>query len=319
MNGVINVLKPPGMTSHDVVQFIKRLLGVKRAGHTGTLDPEVPGVLPVCLEKATRISEFLVEMNKAYRAEIAFGATSDTGDWMGTVKMTKGIPELLMKESEFRGRAETALLNLLGEIELTPPEISAVHVDGKRSYKLARQGVAVKPKSRLVRIHSVRIVRWRENSPLPTCVFDIECSKGTYVRSICSEVGRRLGYGAYMSFLVRTRSGPFTIDESYTLEELSRLRDHGRVQSAVVPIEAALDHLPELELTPTWVQRVRNGMQPTNNAVKSWTGKDGLAGPVRLVDQNGFVVAIAELSSIRQGASPRLRLKKVLMQADEGE
>lgn len=312
MNGVINVLKPPGMTSHDVVQFIKRLLGLKRAGHTGTLDPEVPGVLPVCLEKGTRIGEFIVDMTKAYRAQITFGATSDTGDWTGNLTLSREINDLLSNEREIRQRAESLLKGLVGEVELVPPEISAVHINGKRSYKLARQGVAVKLKPRIVTVHSVTVIGWEEGS-LPTCTFDIECSKGTYIRSICSQTGKKLGYGAYMSFLVRTRSGPFRIEDSLTLEELSSLRDEGRIESAVAGIESVLADMPALELMPSWVQRVRNGMQPVSSAIRSWNGNEGFTGPVRLVDQNGFVVAIADVSTPARGSGPVLKLRKVLM------
>ncbi len=212
-DGIINVLKPAGMTSHDGVQFLRRLTGIKRIGHTGTLDPMAVGVLPLCIGSAARITEYLDLDYKKYRCEMQLGLETDTQDIWGTVlqdRRNEGYPN--------KERVVNALSNFSGLISQYPPGYSAVRVNGKRLYEYARQGEEVEIKPREVEIKCLHIISFDQEKGRVT--FDVECSKGTYIRTICKDAGNILGCGAAMSCLVRTASGAFTLEDSVTLEEL---------------------------------------------------------------------------------------------------
>ena len=217
MNGFINVLKPTGMTSHDVVMVIRRYLGEKKAGHTGTLDPMAAGVLPVGIGSATRMTEYLDNDCKKYRCEMILGVRSETGDIWGSELKHQAVPEIpeeeiLQFESLYRG-----------EILQKPPLYSAVRVAGRRLYEYARKGEDVEVKARRVTIRQLKILRFQGDRIL----FDVECSKGTYIRSICTEIGESLGCGGAMSFLARTGSGAFTMEDARTFEEIREHLDRG--------------------------------------------------------------------------------------------
>ncbi len=213
-DGIINLLKPAGMTSHDAVQFLRRLTGVKRIGHTGTLDPMAVGVLPLCIGSATRITEYLDLDYKKYRCEMQLGLETDTQDIWGTVT------EDQRGQCTFdQGRIEAVLSSFQGLISQYPPGYSAVKINGRRLYEYARQGQAVEIKPREVDIKNITVVRMDLKKGRVT--FDVTCSKGTYIRTICHDAGRVLGCGAVMSCLVRAASGAFTLDHSVTLEELT--------------------------------------------------------------------------------------------------
>jgi tRNA pseudouridine55 synthase len=212
-DGIINLLKPAGMTSHDGVQFLRRLTGIKRIGHTGTLDPMAVGVLPLCIGSAARITEYLDLDYKKYRCEMQLGLETDTQDIWGTV-----IQDL---RSGFVFREDQiidALHSFKGLISQYPPGYSAVRVNGRRLYEYARQGEAVEIKPRQVNIKSITVIHM--NPDAGRVIFDVECSKGTYIRTICHDTGRILGCGAVMSCLIRTASGAFTLDNTVTIEEL---------------------------------------------------------------------------------------------------
>jgi len=212
MRGVLNLLKPPGMTSHDGVAFVRRVLGEKRVGHTGTLDPAAAGVLPICVGQATRLVEYLQAGTKEYVAEGWFGVETDSGDLLGET-VAEGPTGHLTRE-----QIEVVLPEFRGEIDQIPPMHSAIKVDGERLYDLARAGkTAVIPVRRVV--ISKLECRWFEAGTRPRALFDIECSGGTYIRSLIRDIGRAAGVPATMSFLVRTRSGGFTIDQAQTPEE----------------------------------------------------------------------------------------------------
>lgn len=223
-DGIINLLKPAGMTSHDAVQFLRRLTGIKRIGHTGTLDPMAVGVLPLCIGSATRITEYLDLDYKKYRCEMQLGIETDTQDIWGTAVagITEDLPTTMKKLGITKESAEKALKEFQGMIQQFPPKYSAVRVDGKRLYEYARQGLDVEIKSRQVEIKSIDLVEFDEENG--RILFDVECSKGTYIRTICVEVGGKLGMGSAMSFLVRTASGSFTLDQTVTIEELKALK-----------------------------------------------------------------------------------------------
>lgn len=263
--GILNLLKPPGMTSHDVVAFVRRLLGERRIGHGGTLDPGAAGVLPLCVGRSTRLTDMLQAMPKVYRVEMTLGVSTDTHDQYGeTTDVVSNFALSLTDVAE-------ALDAFTGRYEQVPPMTSALRHRGVRLYALARQGVNVPRAARPVTIYRIRIVR---ALPADTdtltfgsrIYFDVACSSGTYVRTLCHDVGQRLGCGAHMSFLIRTRVGPFAIDDALTLEDLSSLVSERRAAEAFLSPTAALVHLPAVYLPPEEARRFRFG-QPV-----PWSG-----------------------------------------------
>ncbi len=232
MNGFINVLKPTGMTSHDVVKVLRRILGEKKTGHTGTLDPMAAGVLPVGIGSATRVTEYLDEDFKKYRCEMILGIRSETGDIWGSSLTRQEVPpiapeQLRELEEHFRG-----------EIEQVPPMYSAVRVAGKRLYEYARNGEEVAVKARKITIRELKVLRFEGERIL----FDVECSKGTYVRTICTEIGEMLGCGGAMSFLARTASGAFTMENAVTFEEIEDHLERGLPkEDLLLPVDFPLN------------------------------------------------------------------------------
>ncbi len=215
-SGIVNVIKPPGMTSFQVVSRVKKILKCKKAGHTGTLDPAAAGVLPICFGKATRVIPFLPEEEKEYIAELTLGIITDTLDGEG---------EILEQNEGWQTVDENKIISICseftGEIEQIPPMYSAVHHQGKRLYELAREGKEVERKARKVNIEKIKII---EISP-PIIRLMVSCSKGTYIRTLAHDIGQRLGVGAFLSFLIRKRSGPFKLEDGYTLEEIEQNRE----------------------------------------------------------------------------------------------
>jgi tRNA pseudouridine55 synthase len=247
-DGILIINKSAGMTSHDVVARVRKLLGQKRVGHTGTLDPLATGVLPICVGHATRVAEYLSEGGKAYRATICFGVETSTYDAEGEV--VREAPVALTRED-----IEAVLPEFLGEQEQIPPVYSAIKRDGKPLYKLARAGEDVTPEPRRVRIDALSIVSWET----PDLALDIECGKGTYIRSLAFDLGRRLGPGAYLAGLVRTRSGPFTLDQSVTLEELEIALAGDDWRALLHPADEALTDWGAVTLDDEDERRLRNG------------------------------------------------------------
>ncbi len=238
MEGVINLLKPPGMTSSDAVTDIRRIYHMKRVGHTGTLDPGAAGVLPICLGRATRIFDYLMDKRKTYIAEICFGRATDTQDSYGivTARSDARVTEDMVK---------AVLPAFTGEIEQIAPMYSAVHFEGKKLYQLAREGAETVERVRSISIHGLEYIGMTDENRFR---IRIECSKGTYIRTLCADIGEALGVPSHMSFLMRTRSGAFGIDDAYTVAELIRLKEEDRLAQTVTPIEDALSMLPEIRL-----------------------------------------------------------------------
>lgn len=211
-HGYIVIDKPAGWTSHDVVSRVRRIVGERRVGHAGTLDPGAVGVLPVAVGLATRTVEYLAESTKTYRAWITFGVTTDTADGDGVLQSTHDASNLT------REQLDHALEAFRGEIDQRPPMYSAIQIDGQRLYDLARKGVEVEIEPRKVTILDLTVVDWS----LPVLCIDVECSKGTYIRSLARDLGDAVGTGAYLSHLVRTCTGPFRIDQALTMDELEQ-------------------------------------------------------------------------------------------------
>jgi len=250
LDGILNIHKEAGWTSHDVVARIRRLAHMKRVGHAGTLDPAATGVLPVCLGGATRVVEYLSESGKAYRATITFGVETTTYDAEGDIVATLPLPP------ELDAAAIAAILpNFTGTIMQTPPIYSALKRDGKKLYELARAGIEVEIAPRPIRIDALRIVQW----DAPTLVLDIECGKGTYIRSLAHDLGVVFGCGASLAGLERTRVGPFTIAKSITLDQLAlALAGDGWHDHLYAPDEALL-HLHAAILGPANEARIKFG------------------------------------------------------------
>lgn len=253
MDGVINVHKPVGMTSSDVVVWVRKHLNTRKVGHTGTLDPEVNGVLPICVGRATRLAEYLTNQGKSYRAEITFGIVTDTQDAQGEI-LHSIKPEI--NEDDFL----KILPQFMGSIQQIPPMYSAVRHQGKHLYDLARQGIEVERVPRTINIRRLEFFSWQEGE-YPKAIFEVDCSKGTYIRTLCQDLGDALGCGAHMSKLVRLRSGPFRLEESWTLEQISEAIMNGR-DDFLISMDRVLD-LPRIELTPERAEAFRHGL-PTS-------------------------------------------------------
>ena len=249
INGVINILKPPGMTSHDVVSFLRRVTGIKKIGHTGTLDPGAAGVLPVCIGKATKIVDYIMAEDKTYIAELTLGNKTDTYDKYG---------DFLYSSDNYSGSIEIdhfneVLKEFTGEIEQVPPAYSAIKINGVRAYDLAREGIKVEIKPRRVTVHSIEI---RKFDP-PFVLMQVSCSKGTYIRSICNDIGEVIGCGAYMSFLLRSQTGRFNIENSCVLEDIKTIDD---VKKNLIGIDEVLD-MGSVYVDTEYTTRLLNGNQ----------------------------------------------------------
>ena len=271
MDGVLVVLKPPGMTSSNVVYDARKITGERRAGHLGTLDPAAAGVLPVCLGRATRLFDFLVDKDKEYRFEIAFGKKTDTQDACGRVLAQDGR---IVREEEVRA----ALPALTGEQEQAASIFSALKVDGRKMCDLARAGETIEPRVRHVCVGELELLRaLGENRFLLRAV----CSRGTYIRSLCESFAERLGTIAYMPFLLRSRSGPFTLEQAVSLPELEAAKANGEMERHIVSCEEALSFLPEVRLSADRRTPAKNGLET------HW--KDAPDGPCRLYAANEFL------------------------------
>ena len=238
LEGVVNVLKPPGLTSSDVVSDIRHIFGIKRVGHTGTLDPGAAGVLPICIGRATRLFDYLVDKEKEYIGEIAFGIATDTQDSYGEAveRMDAVVTEEMIK---------AVLPSFTGLQNQTAPLYSALSVGGKKMYKLAREGVEVERKVREINVPALELIT--QTAPNRYLV-RIVCSKGTYVRTLCHDIGERIGVPAHMSFLLRTRSGAFDLDGAFTIGELREMKEQDRLGEAVTSIEQSLMHIGEARM-----------------------------------------------------------------------
>jgi len=232
--GVLAVWKPAGWTSHDVVAKARRILGVKRIGHTGTLDPAVTGVLPICVGRATRMVEYLQELPKTYEATLRFGIATDTEDLTGNTVERCDASHLT--EASIR----EAVQSFVGDIMQVPPMVSAVKIDGKRLYELAREGVTVERPARPVTIYEIRIGDVNAGVPEPEVTFTVRCSKGTYIRTLCVDIGRKLGVPAAMAVLKRTESAGLAPEDSLTLEEIASLRESGELGGRMIEADTLI-------------------------------------------------------------------------------
>ena len=249
ISGVLVVDKPVGMTSHDVVEAIRRGTGIRRAGHTGTLDPRASGVLVILIGPAVRLSEYVSASDKRYQAIIRLGSSTDTFDSDG--KFVRTDQPVNVTEEQF----EAILKQFEGEIEQTPPPYSAVKVQGRRAYDMARQGEEVDLAPRKIQVHHLEVLEWAP----PEVVVDVHCSSGTYVRSLANDIGNALGTGAYLVGLRRTKSGRFSLRDATPLRKLQEAFQAGNWYQFLIPAAEALADWPAVELNPDDVEEVRHG------------------------------------------------------------
>jgi tRNA pseudouridine55 synthase len=249
ISGVLVVDKPVGLTSHDVVQIIRKGTNIRRAGHTGTLDPRASGVLVVLLGPAVRLSEYVSASDKRYQAILRLGASTDTYDADGRV--VSSAPAEHISETEF----DEALQTFVGEIEQMPPPYSAVKVKGRKAYEMAREGEEVELSPRKIKVYSLELLEWA----LPEAVIDVYCSSGTYVRSLAHDLGMKLGCGAHLVGLRRTKSGRFTLRDAVPLRKLREAFENGTWYQFLIPAAEALTDWPALELTQDQVEALRHG------------------------------------------------------------
>jgi tRNA pseudouridine55 synthase len=277
VDGVLVVAKEPGPTSHDIVALVRRLTGVKRVGHGGTLDPFAAGVLPVFVGHATRLVEYHMGDGKEYRAVVCFGARSTTDDLEGELTPTDS-------PAPTRDAVAAALESFTGEIEQVPPDYSAVRVAGRKAYELARHGEKPDLRARKVNISRLEMTEWDDSDPArPIARIEMACSAGTYVRAVARDLGDKLGSGAYLGALTRTASGPFRIEQAHSLDEVRTALTSGRAHELLLPMDAGLD-FPELRLNDAEVMHLARGQQLRR-------AMDG--GLVRVLDESGRLVAIA--------------------------
>jgi len=256
MDGILPLWKPAGMTSHDCVFKIRKLFGTKKAGHTGTLDPDVEGVLPVCIGRATKIAEYLQDAGKTYEGEATIGISTTTEDASGDIIEKKEISRPISREEIL-----AALASFTGHITQIPPMFSAVKVNGRRLYEYARAGIEVERPKRNVQIYSLELLDGREyfEGPVVSFRFRASCSKGTYIRTLAVMIGEKLGYPAHMSNLTRTEAGGFSKEQCATFQEIEKAAETGDRESLLFPLETGIRHLPKWEISDTLAEKVKNG------------------------------------------------------------
>lgn len=269
VSGVLVIDKPAGMTSHDCVARIRRLYGTRKVGHTGTLDPEVTGVLPICLGHATRLVEYLQELPKRYDVVMRIGYTTTTEDATGEMVEKQEVDTASITEE----RVKAVFQQFLGEIEQVPPMFSAVKVNGKRLYDLAREGTVVERQARKVTIYDLVLHEVCVEQGMVDVHFTCTCSKGTYMRTLCVDLGRALGYPAHMKLLRRIKSGPFTEQDAIPLAILEELAAHGGdLSQPMLSIREAVSFLPFVQVKPERVKAVLNGLPTGLPAVDAKEG-----------------------------------------------
>ena len=270
-NGIINVYKEKGYTSFDVVARMRGICGQKKIGHTGTLDPDAEGVLPVCLGKATKVCDMLTDSDKVYRAVMQLGIETDTQDLTGTVLSACEVP--VLTETEIRDVIRT----FQGEIMQVPPMYSALKVNGKKLCDLARAGVTVERKARPVTIYEIRI----ERVELPEIELTVSCSKGTYIRTLCHDIGQKFGCGAAMKSLLRLQAAGFVLDEAHTLDEIKSYKAAGSLAEVITPVEQVFFVYPVLTAKPVFDVMLKNGNKMAPEQFAEY-----------IVPQNGMLVRV---------------------------
>ncbi len=287
LSGVLPVNKPSGVTSHDVIQRLRQILQIRRIGHAGTLDPRASGVLLACMGKATKVVQFLTEYDKEYEAVIKLGITTDTYDGEGEI--TEKKDDFKISPDEIRKVIDT----FKGKIWQIPPLHSAIKYKGKRLYQYARAKREVERKKREVEIKDIEVL----DINIPYVKLKVSCSKGTYIRSLAFDVGKKLGCGAYLFSLQRTRVGPFKLEEALGLEMISDVEKEGKIQGHLIPIEKALAHLPSVVVKESCAEKVQHGIPLAPSLVLSVEGNFGQNQSISIKDNQKKIIAIGKALS----------------------
>lgn len=280
-SGVINIYKEAGYTSHDVVAKLRGILKQKKIGHTGTLDPQAQGVLPVCLGKGTKLCDLLADHDKEYEAVLRLGITTDTQDMEGNVLQESSVQ---VSEEEVR----TCILSFRGEQMQVPPMYSALKVNGKKLYELAREGKVVERKARPVTFHKIEVL-WME---LPKVKIRVQCSKGTYIRTLCNDIGEKLGCGGCMEELLRTRVERFALEDAVKLDEVQKAMEEGTVDSLIFPVDRIFDQYPTAKTTTQGDLLVHNGNRLFSELLQE--EPEAESGYVRVYDSEDTFIGLFE-------------------------
>ncbi|EQB63578.1 MAG: tRNA pseudouridine synthase B [candidate division Zixibacteria bacterium RBG-1] len=281
--GGLVINKPTGITSHDTLDELRDLLPNISIGHTGTLDPQASGVLFALLGKATKIANFIENWDKEYSAKIKLGVKTDTYDMEG--RILEVVDEFQVSESEIK----ESVGSLIGEISQIPPVYSAIKYKGKKLYEYARAGVEIKPERRKVTIKNLEIV----NINLPYVELKINCSKGTYIRSIANDLGEKLGCGAVLAALIRNKVGPYTLEQAVTLEKVAEICNENKISDYIIPISVILKDLPKIVVEEGCEERIKNGMElKRENLASADSCESGET--VKVINANGEVLAVGK-------------------------
>lgn len=282
MDGILNIYKEKGYTSHDVVAKLRGILKTKKIGHTGTLDPDAQGVLPVCVGRATKLCDMLTDKDKAYETVMLLGKTTDTQDITGSVLSESELGEDITTE-----KVTEVINSFVGEYMQVPPMYSALKVNGKKLYELARSGIEVERKARKVYIHSIEI----KDISLPRVTMTVNCSKGTYIRTLCHDIGETLGVGGCMEELLRIKSGQFEINDSIKIDDVKKYVDDGRISDIMKPIDGVFEMYQKCVVKKEYNVLIYNGNKfSPPNVLNRTDAKDGEE--VRVYDEDNFFIGI---------------------------
>lgn len=281
MNGIMNVYKEKGFTSHDVVAKLRGILHQKKIGHTGTLDPDATGVLPICLGNATKLCDLLTDKDKTYKAVLKLGVVTDTQDLTGNI-----LNESMVECS--REEMEQVLYSFLGDYQQIPPMYSALKVNGKKLYELAREGKTIERKPREVKIHAIKIlkVNWQEKE----VEFEVTCSKGTYIRTLCHDIGEKLGCGGAMKSLVRTRVSRFCLEESLSLTQIEQLAKYGKLEEKIIAVDSFFINNPAVFIKKDADRLIYNGNFFRKKDIRTF--KEGIGDWIRVYDSRDKFVGL---------------------------
>lgn len=290
-SGIINVYKEKGFTSFDVVAKLRGILRTKKIGHTGTLDPDAEGVLPVCIGKATKVCDLLTDKDKIYEAVLLLGTETDTQDTSGQV--LKELPVTADEET-----VKKAILSFVGTYAQVPPMYSALKVNGKKLYELAREGKTVERKARMVQIFSIEILEVN----LPEVRMSVHCSKGTYIRTLCHDIGQMLGCGGCMKQLLRTKVGIFELKDSLKLSEIDQLAKEGLAEEKIISVDELFENDPKVQTDPAFDVVVHNGNRIEARMLEQKLPET--AERLRVYDSEGVFIGIYEYSAERRDFKP---------------
>lgn len=287
-NGILPLYKPRGMTSHDAIYKLRKILHMKRIGHTGTLDPDVDGVLPICLGRATRVAEYITNGTKAYQGVVVLGTSTTTEDASGDIIESKAVKYGIPRETVLN-----VLKTFLGEQKQTPPMYSAIKVNGKKLYEYAREGVEVERPSRTIEIHSLIL---RDNAPYfeERIPFEVVCGKGTYVRTLAVEIGKALGYPAHLDGLTRIASGGYRLEECLTFEDIETAVASNQLEERLAPIENALQSFQAWMVSKEEELKIRNGA--VLPLLKKFNNQ-----PIAVYNKEGFALAVYQPHPTKEG------------------